>query len=70
MLPMLVEAQQADRKKAELYRSAPSLVDFYNHKADELENIIRRIKRGEDVPGDDIQRALDNTAVPTVGAPD
>ena len=69
MLPMLLEAQQADRKKAELYKAAPNVAHFYNQKADQLEDVIRRIKRGEDVPNDDLQRALDNTEVPTPEMP-
>ena len=68
--PMLLDAQHADRRNAQLYtRSAPSLDHYYNLKADELEDIIRRIKRGENVPNDDIQHALDNSAASTFGTP-
>ena len=70
LLPMLQERQQSDRRNAQLYtRSAPSLDHYYNLKADQLEDIIRRIKRGESVPNDDIQHALDNSAASTFGTP-
>jgi len=70
LLPMLMEAEQSDRRNAQLYtRSAPSLDHYYNLKADQLEDIIRRIKRGENVPNDDIQHALDNSAASTFGTP-
>ena len=67
---MLQEAQHSDRRNAQLYtRSAPSLDHYYNLKADELEDIIRRIKRGENVPNDDILHALDTSAASTFGTP-
>jgi len=70
LLPMLMDAQHSDRRNAQLYtRSAPSLDHYYNLKADQLEDIIRRIQRGEKVPDDDIQHALDNSAASTFGTP-
>ena len=70
LLPMLRDAEHSDRRNAGLYsRSAPSLDHYYNLKADQLDDIIRRIQRGENVPSDDIQHALDNSAASTFGTP-
>jgi len=70
LLPMLMDARHSDRRNAELNtRSAPSLDHYYNLKADQLDDIIRRIKRGEDVPSDDLKHALDNSAASTFGTP-
>jgi hypothetical protein len=70
LLPMLQDAEHSDRRNAEVYtRSVPSLDHYYNLKADQLADIIRRVKRGEDVPNDAIKDALDNRAASTFGTP-
>jgi hypothetical protein len=67
---LLSDAEQSDRRNAELYtRSAPSLDHYYNLKADEVNDVMRRLERGEDVPSDDISHALDNSLASTFGVP-
>ncbi|HEY2486191.1 MAG TPA: hypothetical protein VGI36_13655 [Candidatus Binataceae bacterium] len=67
---LLRNAEQSDRLNAQLYtRSAPSLDHYYNLKADELNDVMRRLQRGENVPSDDINHALDNSLASTFGVP-
>ena len=67
---LLRDAEHSDRRNAHLYsRSAPSLDHYYNLKADEVDDVMRRLQRGEDVPSDDINHALDNSLASTFGVP-
>jgi hypothetical protein len=67
---LLRNAEQSDRLNAQLYtRSAPSLDHYYNLKADEVNDVMRRLQRGENVPSDDINHALDNSLASTFGVP-
>jgi len=67
---LLRDAEHSDRLNAQLYtRSAPSLDHYYNLKADEVNDVMRRLQRGEDVPSDDINHALDNSLASTFGVP-
>jgi hypothetical protein len=67
---LLRDAEHSDRLNAQLYtRSAPSLDHYYNLKADEVSDVMRRLERGEDVPSDDINHALDNSLASTFGVP-
>jgi hypothetical protein len=67
---LLRNAEQSDRLNAQLYtRSAPSLDHYYNLKADEVNEVMRRLQRGENVPSDDINHALDNSLASTFGVP-
>ena len=67
---LLHNAEQSDRLNAQLYtRSAPSLDHYYNLKADEVNDVMRRLQRGENVPADDINHALDNSLASTFGVP-
>jgi hypothetical protein len=67
---LLRDAEQSDRLNAQLYsRSAPGLDHYYNLKADEVNDVIRRLQRGENVPPDDINHALDNSLASTFGVP-
>jgi hypothetical protein len=67
---LLREAEHSDRLNAQLYtRSAPSLDHYYNLKADEVNDVMRRLERGEYVPSDDINHALDNSLASTFGVP-
>ena len=67
---ILRDAEQSDRLNAKLYtRSAPSLDHFYNLKADEVNDVLLRLQRGENVPSDDINHALDNSLASTFGVP-
>jgi len=69
-LDFLRDAEHSDRINAQLYTwSAPSLDHYYNLKADEIEEIIGRLQRGENVPQDDIEHALDNSLAATFGVP-
>jgi hypothetical protein len=67
---LLRDAEHSDRLNAQLYsRSAPSLDHYYNLKADEVNDVMRRLQRGENVPPDDIKHALDNSLASTFGVP-
>jgi len=67
---LLLDAEHSDRLNAQLYsRSAPSLDHYYNLKADEVNDVMRRLQRGENVPSDDINHALDNSLASTFGVP-
>ena len=67
---LLRNAEQSDRLNAQLYtRSAPSLDHYYNLKADEVNEVMQRLQRGENVPPDDINHALDNSLASTFGVP-
>jgi hypothetical protein len=67
---LLRDAEHSDRLNAQLYtRSAPSLDHYYNLKADEVNDVISRLQRGEYVPSDDINHALDNSLASTFGVP-
>jgi hypothetical protein len=67
---ILRDAEQSDRRNAKLYtRSAPGLDHYYNLKADQVNDVMRRLQRGEDVPSDDINHALDNSLASTFGVP-
>jgi hypothetical protein len=67
---LLRDAEHSDRLNAQLYtRSAPSLDHYYNLKADEVNDVLRRLERGEYVPSDDINHALDNSLASTFGVP-
>jgi hypothetical protein len=67
---LLRDAEHSDRLNARLYsRSAPSLDHYYNLKADEVNDVMRRLQRGENVPPDDINHALDNSLASTFGVP-
>jgi hypothetical protein len=67
---LLRDAEHSDRLNAQLYtRSAPSLDHYYNLKADEVNDVMRRLERGEYVPSDDINHALDNSLASTFGVP-
>jgi hypothetical protein len=70
LLQLLLDTEHSDRLNAKLYtRTAPSLDHYYNLKADEVDDVIRRLQRGEDVPSDDISHALDNSLASTFGVP-
>jgi hypothetical protein len=70
LLQLLRDAERSDRINARLYTwSAPSLDHYYNLKADQLEDIIRRFERGEKVPAGDISHALDNSLASTFAVP-
>jgi hypothetical protein len=67
---VLRDAEQSDRLNAKLYtRSAPSLDHYYNLKADQVNDVMRRLQREENVPSDDINHALDNSLASTFGVP-
>jgi hypothetical protein len=67
---LLRDAEQSDRRNAKLYTfSAPSLDHYYNLKADQVNDVMRRLERGEEVPADDIHHALDNSLASTFGVP-
>jgi hypothetical protein len=67
---LLRDAEHSDRLNAQLYtRSAPSLDHYYNLKADQVNDVISRLQRGEYVPSDDINHALDNSLASTFGVP-
>jgi len=67
---ILRDAEHSDRLNAQLYsRSAPSLDHYYNLKADQVNDVMRRLQRGENVPSDDINHALDNSLASTFGVP-
>ena len=69
-LEYLKDAEHSDRVNAQLYTwSAPSLDHYYNLKADQIEEVIRRLQSGEEVPQDDIDHALDNSRAATFGVP-
>lgn len=70
LLQLLRDTEQSDRLNARLYtRSAPSLDHYYNLKADEVNDVMHRLQRGENVPSDDINHALDNSLASTFGVP-
>jgi len=69
-LALLREAAASDRINSGLYsRSAPGLDHYYALKAQEVEDVIRRLQSGEKVPQDDIDHALDNSLASTFGVP-
>ena len=70
LLQLLRDTEHSDRLNAQLYtRSAPSLDHYYNLKADEVNEIMQKLQRGEHVPSDDINHALDNSLASTFGVP-
>ena len=70
LLQLLQDTEHSDRLNAKLYtRSAPSLDHYYNLKADQVNDVMHRLQRGEDVPSDDINHALDNSLASTFGVP-
>jgi len=50
-------------------RSAPGLDHYYSRKADEVTDVMSRLRAGQDVPRDDIDHALDNSLASTFGVP-
>jgi predicted component of type VI protein secretion system len=50
-------------------RSAPSLDHYFSLKAEEVTDVMRELRAGQEVPQDDINRALDNGLASTFGVP-
>jgi len=50
-------------------RSAPSLDHYYSRKANEVTDVMSRLRAGQEVPRDDINHALDNSLASTFGVP-
>ena len=70
LMQRLQEAEIADRGNATSFSwSAPGLDIYYNRKADEVENVIRRLQAGQEVPPDEINHALDNSQATTFDVP-
>jgi len=70
LMQRLMAAEQADRINSQLYTwSAPGLDHYYSHKADEVADVINRLRHGEDVSREDINHALDNSMAWTFGVP-
>jgi hypothetical protein len=71
--PLMQRLQQArafDLSQSSAFtRSAPSLDHYYSRKVDEVTDVMRRVRAGQDVPPDDIQHALDNSLASTFGVP-
>ena len=60
-LETLRDAERADRMNSKSHTdSNPSLDQYYARKADEVHAVIVRIQRGESVPADDVNEALNN----------
>ena len=58
----LIEAEEADRMNAESWTSDnPSLDNYYDRKAREVDNVLGHIEDGDSVPVPYIQHALDNS---------
>jgi mRNA-degrading endonuclease YafQ of YafQ-DinJ toxin-antitoxin module len=50
-------------------RSAPSLDHYYSRKANEVTDVMSKLRAGQEVPRDDIDHALDNSLASTFGVP-
>lgn len=59
-LERLREAERADRMNSESYTDNSTLGHYYARKADEVDAVIVRIQKGESVPADDVNEALNN----------
>ena len=70
LMQRLQQARTFDRSQSTAFtRSAPTLDHFYSRKADELTDVMRRLRAGQEVPQDDIDHALDNSLASTYGVP-
>lgn len=70
LMQRLETAEISDRGNATAFTwSAPGLDHYYNRKADEVEDVMRRLQAGQDVPPDEIGHALDNSLATTWGVP-
>ena len=50
-------------------RSAPSLDHYYSRKANQVTDVMTKLRSGQEVPRDDIDHALDNSLASTFGVP-
>jgi len=70
LIQRLRQARAFDRSQSTAFtRSAPSLDHYYSRKANEITDVMSRLRAGKEVPQDDINHALDNSLASTFGVP-
>ncbi len=61
-MAQLKEARYADKMNAQSYTSEDNAAGmYYVHKQQQIDEILKRLQKGETVPVDDVKRALDNS---------
>jgi hypothetical protein len=70
VISSLERGQRIDQLNAQSYMGGASreVQIFYHQKADEIDDILKKLRQGETVSHDDVKKALDNSGAARFGA--